>query len=96
VRGVLILVTAGVEVLDHPVLVLDVLLDALQVLGDLAVGLLPQPVDRVLLPLGRRQNVLDRVSHDEVLIGLQPEDGLVGVLGDGVLLVGAVVGEVAD
>lgn len=48
---VLVLIVLGMQVLDHPVLVLDVLLDPLQVLGDLSVGLLLQPVNRVLLPL---------------------------------------------
>lgn len=93
---VLLLVVLGMQVLDHAVLVLDVLLDALQVLGDLPEGLLLEPVDRVLLLLRRRQNVLDRVRHDEVLVGLQPQDWFLLHARHRCLLVRAVVGEVAD
>ena len=95
-KEVLLLIILGMEVLNHAVLVLDVLLDAVQVLGDLAEGLLLEPVDRVLLLLRRRQDVLDGVGHDEVLVRLQPQHRLLVHARHPRLLVAAVVGEVAD
>jgi hypothetical protein len=92
----LVFAVAGVEVLNHLVLVLDVLLDALQVLGDLPVRLLLQPVDRVLLLLRRRQDVLDGVGDDEVFIGFQAHHWLLVRPGDYSLLVRAVIRKVSN
>jgi hypothetical protein len=93
---VLVFAVAGVKVLDHLVLVLDVLLDALQVLGDLPVRLLLQPVDRVLLLLCSRQDVLDGVGDDEVFIGFQAHHRLLVHAGDYGLLVRAIIREVSN
>jgi hypothetical protein len=92
----LVLVILGVQVLDHSILVLDVLLDALQVVRDLAVRLLLEPVNGVLWLLGSGQNVLDCVGDDEVLVRLQTQHGLLSYAGHLRLLVRAVVGEVAN
>lgn len=86
----------GVEVLDHLVLVLDVLLDALQVLGDLPVRLLLEPVDRVFLFFGSRQDVFDGVGDDEIFIGFQAHHRLLVRAGDCGLLVRAIIGKVSD
>ena len=84
------------QVLDHPVLSLDVLLDLAEVFRGLAEIWLLLPVHHLLALLCVGEDVLDGVGDDEVFVGLEALDGLVGGLGNWFLLVGAVVGEVAD
>jgi hypothetical protein len=84
------------QILDHFVFVLDVFLYSFQVLRGPSEVLLLLPVHRLFSLLRRRQNVFDRVGYDEVLVGFQTLDWFFGHSGNWVLLVAAVVGEVAD
>jgi hypothetical protein len=58
-----------VQILDHGVFVLNVLFYSVQVLGGLAEVLLLLPVDGFFSSFGGRQDVFDRVGHDEVFSG---------------------------
>ena len=79
------------QILDHSVLVLNILLDALQILRNIAIGLLLQPVDRVLLLLRSRQDVLNRIADDEIFIRFQTQDRLLIDTGHRSLLVRTII-----
>ena len=79
------------QILDHSVLVLNILLDALQILRNIAIGLLLQPVDRVLLLLGSRQDVLNRIRNYEIFIRFQTQDRLLIDTRDRSLLVRTII-----
>lgn len=66
-QTVLLGLELALQVLDHLVLVVDVLLDLAQVLGSHAVVLLLDPVDGLRCAFGHRQDIFDRVADYEVL-----------------------------
>ena len=69
---------------DKIVLVLNLILDFCQVLGDGTVVLLLEEVFVLaLLELGRGKNVLNSVGNDEVLVADETVDGLLVSLGHG-------------
>lgn len=71
------------HVADDLVLALDALLDAREVVGDLAVLALLGPGLLIDELLGGGEDVLDGVGNDEVLVGLEAVDGGLVLLGDG-------------
>lgn len=79
------------QILDHLVLVLDVLLDLLDVFGHLTVVFFLEVVHGLWDFLGRGQDVLDGVGHDKVLVAFEAVDWALFGTGHGLFLVAAVV-----
>lgn len=83
-----------VQIPDHAVFVVDILLDPIQVLGSLPVVFLLGPLGGLGGSLGHRQNILDRVRYDEVFARAQPLHWLLMHARDCCLFMLAIVGEV--
>ena len=84
------------KVLNHFVLVLNVLFDLVDVLGSLPKVFLSGPVLRLFALFGSRENVFDGVGDDEIFVRFEAMYRSVNCSRDSVLLVPAVVGEIAD
>ena len=92
-KAVVLDLVLGVQVLDHLVLVVDVVLDPVQVVRSPPVVLLLGPVGFLGRLLGCRQDVLNRIRNDEVLAALEPLHRLLVHGRHWSFLVGAVVRE---
>ena len=84
------------EILNHLVLILDVIFNVVQVVRGLPVIFLVEVVDWFWFFLGGRQDVFDRVCHDEVFVRFQAQHWPVVGFRNCILFVPAVVGEIAD
>lgn len=82
------------EVLDHPVFSLNVFFDSIEVIWGLSKVRLLQPINGILSLLGVGENIFDGIRNDEILIRLEPMNWLLSCLGNRVLFVFAVIGEV--
>ena len=84
------------EILDHLVLVLDVVLNMVQVVRGLPVVFLVEVVGWFRRLLGGRQDIFDCVCHDEVFVRFQSQHRPIVGFRNRVLLVPTVVREIAD
>lgn len=96
VQTFLFVVVLHVEILNHLVFVLNVLFDLVDIVGSLTVVFLFGPVLRFLTFLGSRKNVFDCVGDDEVFVRFEAMNRSFVDFRNSVLLVSAVVGEIAD
>ena len=84
------------QILNHLILVLDVILYLVNVLGSVAIILLLEPVLSFLSLLGNRKDVLDGVCYDEVFIRFQAMNWPIVCFWNCVFLVSAVIREIAN
>ena len=94
--SLLFVVVLHVEVLNHLVLVLDVVFDVVQVVRGLPVIFLVEVVGWFRCLLGGWKDVFDCICHDEVFVRFQTKDRSIVGFRNCVLLVPAVIGEIAD
>ena len=84
------------EILNHLVLILDVIFNVVQVVRGLPVVFLVEVVGWFRRLLGGRQDVFDGVCYDEVFVRFQSQHWSIVGFRNRILLVPAVVGEIAD
>ena len=84
------------EVLDHGVFVLDIILDSVEVVRSLTKVLFLSPILLFLSLLGDREDVFDCVGNNEIFVRFQALHRSLVDFWNSFLLVSAVVGEVAN
>lgn len=84
------------EVLNHSVFILNVVLDSVKIVRCATEVLLLKIVRLFLFLLSNRKDVLYSVGHDKVFVRFESEDGPLICLRNALLLVSAVVGEVTN
>ena len=84
------------EVLNHSVFILNVVLDSVEIVRCATEVLLLKIVRLFLFLLSNRKDVLYSVCHNKVFVRFESEDGSLICLRNALLLVSAVVGEVTN
>lgn len=84
------------KILDHAVLLMNMILYLCKVLGNLPIILLLLPIDLLLQPLSIGQNALYRIVHHKILPRIQPQHRLLVSTLHCLLLVAAIIGKVSN
>lgn len=95
-QTVFILRNIVLKILDHPIFILNVVLDVLEIFRDLSIVFLLNPIDLLFRGLRNWKNILNSVSHNEVLIRLQPKDRFIFDSGHRFFFVTAIISILLD